>query len=63
VEKERAKELVGRKTGEIKLVGKLKYYNPENLVLIEGNIVDFVTQNRYEVYKIKEINLSTQQRI
>lgn len=63
VEKERAKELVGRKTGEIKLVGKLKYYNPENLVLIEGNIVDFVTQNRYEVYKIKEISLSTQQRI
>ena len=63
VEKERAKELVGRKTGEIKLVGKLKYYNPENLVLIEGNIVDFVTQNRYEVYKIKEINLNTQQRI
>lgn len=54
VEKERAKELVGRKTGKIKLVGKLKYYNPENLVLIEGNIVDFVTQNRYEVYKIKE---------
>lgn len=54
VEIERAKELVGRKTGKIKLVGKLKYYNPENLVLIEGNIVDFVTQNRYEVYKIKE---------
>lgn len=52
VEKERAKELVGRKVGEIRLVGKLKYYNPENLVLIGGSIVDSVTQERYAVYKI-----------
>ncbi|NPV52946.1 MAG: WD40 repeat domain-containing protein [Firmicutes bacterium] len=54
VEKGRAKELVSRKMGEIKLVGKLKYYNTENLMLIEGGIVDSVTQERYAVYKIKE---------
>lgn len=54
VEKERAKELVGRKAGQIKLVGKLKYYNTENLVLIEGCIVDSVTQERYATYKRRE---------
>jgi hypothetical protein len=54
VGKDRAKELVGRKAGEVKLVGKLKYYNPENLVLVEGCIVDSVAQERYAVYRIKE---------
>jgi len=53
-EKDKARELAGRKAGEVKLVGKLKYYNPENLVLVEGCIVDSVAQERYEVYRIKE---------
>ncbi|MGE5559122.1 MAG: WD40 repeat domain-containing protein [Bacillota bacterium] len=54
VEREKAKELAGRKPSEVKLAGKLKYYDPENLALVEGRIVDAVTQEEYAVCKLKE---------
>lgn len=54
VESEKAKGLVGRKPSEVKLVGKLKYYDPENLALTEGRIVDTVTREEYAVCKFKE---------
>jgi WD40 repeat protein len=50
VERDKAKELAARKTGEVELAGKLKYYNPENLALVESWIVDLVSRERYAVH-------------
>jgi WD40 repeat protein len=54
VEREKARELLNRKTGEIKFAGKLKYYNPENLILVEASVIDSVSLERYTVYKVTE---------
>lgn len=55
VERDKAKELVGRKPEELRLEGVLKYYNPENLKLDNARLVDTVSGQNFEVIKIGEI--------
>jgi len=54
VERERAKELVNAEKGRLKLVGKLKYHDPENLGFTETYLVDSADKERYAVSKSKE---------
>lgn len=55
VERDKAKELVGRKPEELRLEGVLKYHNPENLKLDNARLVDTVSGQSYEVLKTGEI--------
>lgn len=55
VEREVAKELTERKTGTLRMSGRLKYHDPENLKLEGAVLEDTVTGKKFSVVKIGEI--------
>jgi len=55
VEREVAKELTERKTGTLRMSGRLKYHDPENLKLDGAVLEDTVTGKKFSVVKIGEI--------
>ncbi len=55
VEREVAKELIERKTGTLRMSGRLKYHDPENLKLDGAVLEDTVTGKKFTAVKIGEI--------
>jgi WD40 repeat protein len=55
VEREVAKELIERKTGTLRMSGRLKYHNPENLKLDGAVLEDTVTGKKFTAVKNGEI--------
>ncbi len=56
VEREVAKELIERKAGGLRMSGRLKYHNPENLKLEAAVLEDTLTGKKFSVIKIGEVS-------
>ncbi len=53
VPREKAKEIINRKD-RVRIEGKLKYYDPQNVQLIDAGLIDEATNDKYAVLKTSE---------